>query len=515
MVDITERKWVEEALRESEERFRELADLLPIQIFEFDVDGNFTYANRTAFEQTGFTQSDMEKGVNARQTTVPEDYDRMLENVGKAFRGEDPGTPEYTGVRKDGTTYPILTAGSAIVRDGQVVGLRGFAIDITERKQAEEALRESEEKYRGLVDMASDGITIIQDSIIKYVNPRSEDMLGYTVAEITGTSMADYIHPDELPKAMDRYKRRMAGEDVPSVYETVFIHKDGHDVHVEVSARPINYYGGVADFVIVRDISERKKVEDQKQRMEQQLLLSGRLAAVGELAAGVAHELNNPLAAVQGFAQLLASREDLEESIREDVDTIHREAKRASKITTNLLSFARKHDPEMRMICLNEVIESCLELHAYRMRVNNIEVVAELAPDLPMTMADFHQLQQVCVNIITNAEQAMTEARGSGNLSVKTEVVKEEVWMTFTDDGPGISEEDLGRLFDPFFTTKAVGKGTGLGLSICYGIVDQHGGRIRAESKPGEGTSFIIAIPIRTAEQVAEQDAATQLEPGA
>lgn len=239
--------------------------------------------------------------------------------------------------------------------------------------------------------------------------------------------------------------------------------------------------------------------------MEQQLQLAGRLAAVGELAAGVAHELNNPLAAVQAYAQFLASREDLNESMKNDVETIYKEAQRATRITTNLLSFARRHTPEKRLVSINEAIEKSLELHSYRMRVNNIEVVAELSPDLPTTIGDFHQLQQIFVNIINNAEQAMTEAHGKGKLYVTTREVGEMIQITFSDDGPGISDEYMNRIFDPFFTTKEEGKGTGLGLGICLKIAKEHGGNLHAFSEPGNGATFVVEIPIVSGDQPASE----------
>lgn len=230
--------------------------------------------------------------------------------------------------------------------------------------------------------------------------------------------------------------------------------------------------------------------------MEEQLRLAGRLAAVGELSAGVAHELNNPLAAIQGYAQFLSSSNNLDEATKKDVETIYREALRASKITQNLLSFARRHEPEKKFISLNEVVENTIELRAHPLKVSNIELVTELAPDLPKTMADFYQMQQVFVNLINNAEQAMVAAHGKGKLVIKTQKSDEVIQVTFTDDGPGISEENMKRIFDPFFTTKDVGKGTGLGLPICYGIVEAHGGRIYAKSKLGAGATFIVEIPI-------------------
>jgi signal transduction histidine kinase len=241
---------------------------------------------------------------------------------------------------------------------------------------------------------------------------------------------------------------------------------------------------------------ERKKAEEEKVKMQQQIMLSGRLAAVGQLAAGVAHELNNPLAAVQGHAQLLASMKDLDEGIRSDVETIYAQAQRACAITANLLSFAREHECESGPTSINEAVEKSLELNDHSLKANGIQVRTELDPQLPLTMADFFRLQQVFVNIVANAVHAMTEAHGQGTLAIRTQRLGNVIQASFADDGPGIPEEDLTRLFDPFFTTKDVGKGTGLGLSICFGIVEQHGGTIRASSEPGKGATLVVEIPV-------------------
>ena len=280
--------------------------------------------------------------------------------------------------------------------------------------------------------------------------------------------------------------------------ELVAMRKDGQEVYVYVYAGMVEDEQGkpiqtISSFV---DITEQKQKEEEKIRMEQQLQLAGRLAAVGELAAGVAHELNNPLAAVQAFAQFLVERQDLNKQVRNDVETIFKESQRASKITSNLLSFARRHKPQKEIISINEVIKKSLELHAYRLKINNIEVVMELDPDLPQILADFHQLEQVFVNIIANAEQAMTEAHGKGILCIETLHRDNRVRIIFRDDGPGIVKENLKQLFDPFFTTKAVGKGTGLGLSICFGIIQDHNGYIYADSAIGKGATFTVEIPV-------------------
>ncbi|MEE8471219.1 MAG: ATP-binding protein [Dehalococcoidia bacterium] len=315
--------------------------------------------------------------------------------------------------------------------------------------------------------------------------------------------VSDYAMPRfSMPAALAMVKEK--GLDVPFIIVSGAIGEEAAVAAMRAGAHDYVMKGNLARLipVIERELREaemrheHKRMEEERQRMEQQLQLTGRLAAVGELAAGVAHELNNPLAAVQAYAQLLAARDDLDETVRSDVETIYKEAQRASRITGNLLSFARKHKAERSLISINDALAQSLDLYAYHMKVNNIEVSVDFDPNLPKTMADSHQMQQVFVNIITNAEQAMTEANNEGNLTVKTEKVKDMIQITIADDGPGIQEENLDRMFDPFFTTKEVGKGTGLGLSICYGIVEGHGGRLYAKSKSSKGATFIIELPI-------------------
>jgi signal transduction histidine kinase len=229
--------------------------------------------------------------------------------------------------------------------------------------------------------------------------------------------------------------------------------------------------------------------------MEEQLIVTDRLASIGELSSGIAHELNNPLTSVIGFSQLLMEG-DVPENMKENLATIYEEAQRAAVIVKNLLTFARKHAPVKQRSQVNTAVEGVLKLRSYEQKVNNIEVEKHLAVNLPEIMMDSFQIQQVFLNIIVNAEFAMLEAHQKGKLTITTEVSNSMVKISFGDDGPGISEVNLKRIFDPFFTTKEVGKGTGLGLSICHGIVTEHGGQIYAKSEYGQGTTFIVELPI-------------------
>lgn len=513
-LDISERKEAMEALRRSEEYHRSLLENAMEAIAVVTRDGLIAYESPSYKHVLGRDPM-VAVGTDAFNFIHPDDLPIVAETFAQLL--DNPGgtvQAEMRCLHNDGSYRILEIAGTNLLDDPAVGGIVANFRDITARKEAEEALQESERRYRHLVEQASDGIAIIQDAVVKYANPGAATAMGCTVEDIVGTPISDYIHPDEIPKVADRYRRRMAGEPVESVFESVIIRRDGSSVDVEASAALITYQGKPADLVILRDITARKEAEQEKLRTEEQRQLTARLATVGQLAAGVAHELNNPLAAVQGFAQLLADRKDLDDSVRDDVEQIFNEAKRATRITANLLSFARKHRPEKRLTCINDVIEKSLELHAYRMRVNNVDVQTELASDLPITMADFHQMQQVFVNIIANADQAMTEAHGKGKLSVRSQWSGDTIKITLADDGPGIPQEDLERIFEPFYTTKEEGKGTGLGLDICHGIVEAHGGRLRATSNVGEGTTFVIEIPVVSEGQAAEEADCVQ-SPGA
>jgi len=241
---------------------------------------------------------------------------------------------------------------------------------------------------------------------------------------------------------------------------------------------------------------ERLDAQRARTRLVQERLLqSEKMSSVGQLVSGVAHELNNPLTGIMGFAQLLLLR-DLEESARGQVETIYAEAERASKIVSNLLTFARRRKAHKEPVNLNTLIERVLELRKYDLRVRNIEVDLHLDPELPETMADANQMQQVFLNVIINAEQAMRSESESGRLEVRTSGSGGVVTISMRDSGAGMPADTLRRIFDPFFTTKDAGDGTGLGLTISYGIIEEHGGRIWAESREGSGTTFFIELPL-------------------
>src|SRR5436190_5075070 len=267
---------------------------------------------------------------------------------------------------------------------------------------------------------------------------------------------------------------------------------------VEVTAHAERTGDGIRVEALMRDVSERKRLEDQARDLYHQLLQAEKMAALGQTISGVAHELNNPLATILNWAERLTQQTTLDEPVRRGLETILSESERAARIVRNLLTFARKRQTTRAMVDVNQVTRETLALRAYEQRVNNVAVIEALAAGLPQVFADGHQIQQVLLNLVMNAEQAMLAANGRGTLVVRTwhDARQESIMLEVNDDGPGIPDDLQPKIFDPFFTTKEVGQGTGLGLTVAYAIVQEHGGRMRIESRPNGGASFYVELPV-------------------
>ena len=240
--------------------------------------------------------------------------------------------------------------------------------------------------------------------------------------------------------------------------------------------------------------TELKHTVDTLQTTQAQLIQSEKLSAVGEFVAGVAHELNNPLATVMGFSEILKSA-PVDPKHQRHLNMIFKSAERCQKIVQSLLTFARRHQPERKPVCANQLVEEVLEIVAYQLRTNNVKVTCQLDPHLPLVLGDGHQIQQVIINLINNARQAIEAHQDAGQLTISTVVAGANIQVRIADNGPGISAENLCKIFDPFFTTKGVGKGTGLGLSLCYGLIKEHGGNISVTSELGAGATFVVELP--------------------
>jgi two-component system cell cycle sensor histidine kinase/response regulator CckA len=376
--------------------------------------------------------------------------------------------------------------------------------EIARRKQVEEQLRLTEERYRLIAENAKDVIVTTDMNLrLTYVSPSIKYLGTRPAEEVMTMSLEELLTPASFEvttkaflEELEIAKRQPIDPARSRTLQLEIVRRDGSTVWTETR---VSFLRGSEDqriglVAVARDITERKQAE-------QQALVNAKLASVGELVAGVAHEINNPLTGVIGYAQLLAERQDVPQSVKDDLQKIYEESQRTVKIVKNLLGFARQYKPENNLVDINELLERTLELEAYKMRTSNVELSVHLAADLPLILADYNQLQQVILNIITNAQQAMAETKRKGKIMVTTGVIEDYVRISIADNGPGISVENMTNIFDPFFTTKPEGSGSGLGLSVCHGIITEHGGNIYAESTPGKGTTFIIELPIATGEE--------------
>ena len=331
-------------------------------------------------------------------------------------------------------------------------------------------------------------------------NPHLKLMFGYA----SETPDAD-VRPFDRERFVDPQARaalveRLGTDGTVSDYLLRLRRADHTAVWVEMTARADQPAedGSLRVEALMRDVSERKKLDDETRDIYHQLLQAEKMAALGQTISGVAHELNNPLATILSWSERLSQRPTLDDSLRRGLETILGESERAARIVRNLLTFARKRQTTRAMVDVNHVMRETLALRAYDQRITNISVIEALAAGLPQVFADGHQVQQVLLNLVINAEQALLSANGRGVLVVRSwfDAVQESVILEINDDGPGIPEDLQPKIFDPFFTTKEVGQGTGLGLTVAYAIVQEHGGRIRIESPPSRGASFFVELPV-------------------
>ena len=504
--DITERKQADRALAEAEKKYKNLVEAASDLVWEADGQGRYTFVSSNIKDLLGYEVDE----VVGKKRTLDFAPKKEVKKWLKRFKEVNAKRESFSGfevnhLHKDGTPVVFEVSGIPLFDSaGEFKGYVGTNKDITERKQMTEALKESQKFSNSLMENSPNPKFVLNpDTSVRYVNPTFEKLTGYKLAEIAGKKAPyPWWLEEEKERMTASLKDAMASGGRRS--EKVFHKKNGERFWVALNSAPIMRRKKLRYFVISwLDITDRKRAEEEKVELEQKAHLASRLASVGEMASGIAHEINNPLTAVIGFSQLLMDN-DLPEEIKEDLVIINKEAQRAAGVARNLLTFARKHAPSKQPTSVNGIIEGVLTLRAYEQNVSNIQINTKLASGLPEVMADYSQLQQVFINIILNAESAMLESNNGGTLTITTQKFNNSVRASFADDGPGIDKENLDRIFDPFFTTKEVGKGTGLGLSVCHGIIAEHGGKVYAKSKLGGGATFVVELPISSHEQSEE-----------
>lgn len=480
--DITERKQAEDEIKWREQRARTLLIASNDMAHIIDEDGIILEVNEvmaTALKVpkdklVGMCVYDRYPGKNAERR---KQLVNQVIHEQKQLRFFD----EQNGKVYESNISPIATAAG---EKRQVVV---FARDITERIQSEISIKRAAEEWRTTFDSITEPISIIDKEFkLLRVNKAFADMYGKEPGDIIGSTCYELVHKTTGPVSRCPHLQTLT-KGLPYTEE---IFEPTTNRNLEVSTSPIfNQEREVVSSVhITRDITDRRQLQEQ-------LMLTDRLASIGELAAGIAHELNNPLTSIMGLSELVMEKEISQEN-RENLSIINRESQRAARIVKDLLTFARKHAPIKQPTKLSDIIEDVLRIRAYEHKVNNIEVITRYDDHIPEIMVDYFQIQQVCINLIINAEYFMLQNKNWGTLIITAKNTQDRVQVSFTDDGPGIPPENLNKIFDPFFTTKEVGKGTGLGLSICHGIMTEHGGRIYANSENGKGAIFILEFPV-------------------
>jgi PAS domain S-box-containing protein len=508
--DITEHKRAEEALRESEERYRTILEDIEDGYYEVDLPGNLTFFNDSLCRMLGYSKDEM-IGMSNKQYTDEENRNKLFQAFNKVYRtGEPTKGFDWEVIAKDGTKL-FGEVSVSLIKDseGRPCGFRGIARDVTERKQAEAALHTEKQRFQTLLENAPFGMIMIdKEGSFKYINAKFKELFGYDFNDVpNGREWFRKAYPDPayrhqvISTWMNDLGIFQPGEKRSRTFTVTC--KDGTEKMINFI--PVQLETG-ENLMACEDTTERKRAEEEKAALEEQLRQSQRMEAIGRLAGGIAHDFNNLLTVIRGYSQLSLLEIKEGDKLRGNIEEIQKATQRATDLTRQLLAFGRRQIMNMKVIDLNLLIRE-LDKMLRRVIGEDIELVTILAEDLGRIKADPGQIEQVIINLAVNARDAMSEG---GKLTIKTqnvEIDEDYVWahvgvtsgsyamLSITDTGCGMTPEVKDHLFEPFFTTKEVGKGTGLGLSTVYGIVKQSRGNIWAYSEPGRGTTFKIYLP--------------------
>jgi PAS domain S-box-containing protein len=473
--------------REKERRFTELFETLQEGVYFSTPEGKLLDVNPALVAMLGYASK------NALLESDPHDLNQKT--------GQSPvlgrSTPDSGAVRtreielrrRDGSELVCLDTSRAVWdASGAIVRYQGTLTDITERRRMEMQLKHQEQFRQRLLEAFPDLILVIGlDGKYQFVSSRIRDLLGYHPEDLLGKNVDE--SETHSPEFLVLYRDVASGKQAFLSSEFGALNRAGEWRTMRASASQFfdadNKLRGV--IMSVRDITLEKKFEEQ-------IIQSERLAAMGQMIGGFAHELNNPLTTILGVSDMLQESET-SETTRKQLGMLYQQARRATEIVHNLMYFSRPPAPGKTQVSLSELVERTLHLQAYSLRKNNITVDFIRDPGLPPVMGDPHQLMQVFLNLILNAEQAIREAREQGSLRIRLGKSETSVWATFQDDGPGIAPDILPNIFDPFYTTKRPGRGTGLGLSICKAVLKEHGGNVEAATAPGGGAVFTVTLP--------------------
>ena len=480
--DITDR-------REAERRYRELFDSIQEGLFFATPDGHFVEVNDALVRMLGYGSREqlLQADVSAQIYHSREAYQHFAEQIAQhgLIRNR-----EETLRRLDGSpVYVLINAVAVRDSQGRIIQHRGLMLDITELKSSQTELQR-ERDFSGKILSHTQSLILVADTagLISYANRRWHEM-GYEQNQLLGLPLEQLAAPSRRDALREALAAISSGRQV-DILDLQILRGDGNVRQFSVNLSPMRDEQGnvISLIVVMSDVTDAATLQAK-------LIHAEKMAAVGQLVSGVAHEVNNPLTAILGFSDLLLENSELPESARKDLRVIQQEAQRTKQIVQNLLSVARQTPPQRQPVQLNFVLRRTVQLRAYDFQSHGIEVIERFDPDLPNVIGDSHQLQQVFLNILNNAYDAVRQAGLAARIEITTARRAGFVEVSFRDNGHGISNPE--RVFDPFFTTKEVGKGTGLGLSICYGIVRGHGGEIACHNNAdGKGATFVVRLPV-------------------
>jgi len=501
--------WARDATieHEFEVRFGELFESLREGMFFTTPDGRLLDANPALVRMLGYRSKDELAAKNFREFYVdPSARDALVGEIESKGSVED---REIVLRHTSGRSIHCLASGFAI-RDatGRMARIQGTLIDISERLEMERRLRQEQEFIRRLIANFPDVIAVLdRNGRYTYVSQRVQDILGNPPQIYIGNAMARWVDPEDKPKLGEMFRKLLEGTESQVQFEFRAQHRDGSWRTLKASAGPLYYDGRINGIVAsARDVTDSK-------RFEQQLAQSEKLAGMGQMLVGAAHELNNPLTAILGVGDLMRERAT-DEPTRRHTDIVLRQARRAAEIVQNLLAFSRPVGQGKSHVHLDKLIQDILQHERDTLNAKNISLQFSAPVSLPPVDGDPKLLTQAFLNIVTNAEQAISSVRDRGMLKVSVSTSGSRVLAVFSDDGPGISAEDLPRIFDPFFTTKRPGGGSGLGLTISLAVVTEHGGRIEVQSQPGTGATFQVSLPLAADVSVSDASSTKKAKPG-
>jgi len=496
--DITERKKFEKELKESEEKFRNLFERVRHGLFISSKEGKFIDCNQALLDMVGYEDKEEFLKIDIAKDLYVNREDR------KTFQRltEEQGFVKDLEIefkKKNGEKITVLLT-AHVKRDekGGIIGYEGLNIDISERKRMERKLKETNEFLTNLIESSVDGI-IVTDTKgnILIFNKGAEKILGYHAEEVVGKMNIRSIYPPGVAKeVMEKLKSPdYGGVGKLTSFPITHRRKDGELIEGDLSASLIYDENGkeIASVGIFKDLRERLRIERELREMQQALLQSEKLAAMGKLTSQIAHELNNPIYGIMNTLELLKTEVPPESKRRRILELSLSETQRLAEMLRNMLSFSKPEEEKRRPVKINELVEGILLVMEKQMKESNIKVETYFDEGIPEVMASTNQMRQVMLNLIKNAKEAMPKG---GTLTVRTTREDNKVLIHIQDTGAGIPEEIRDKIFEAFFTTKQKVKGVGLGLSVCYGIIKDHGGEIKVESEEGKGARFTISLPI-------------------